>query len=88
MSPAYHQKIVTIELPNNGQGFGFSIVSNGANGTVVHSILEGGIADVVRVIIDFMWVCSTWVCSTWVYFLWVWFILVSYNSFYKVNHNN
>ena len=52
---------MTINLPNNSQGLGFSIISNGASETVVHSILEGGIANVERVITDLIWVCSTWV---------------------------
>lgn len=42
-----HQKIVTIELPNNGRGFGFSVVSDGNRGTIVHSIIPGSIADKV-----------------------------------------
>jgi len=43
------QKIVTVELPNNGSGFGFSVVSDGERGgAVVHSIVEGGIAEMVR----------------------------------------
>ena len=47
-SIALRQKIVTIELPNNGSGFGFSVVSDGDRGAIVHSIVEGGIAEMVR----------------------------------------
>lgn len=43
----WHQKIVSIELPNNRRGFGFSVISDGNRGTLVHSILKGGIADKV-----------------------------------------
>ena len=44
------QKIVTIELPNDGRrGFGFSVVSQGDSKTLVHSVVAGGIAEQVRV---------------------------------------
>ena len=48
------QKIVTIELPNDGRrGFGFSVVSQGDSKTLklVHSVVAGGIAEQVRVIL-------------------------------------
>lgn len=49
MSPhTHHQKIVSLELPNSGRGFGFSVVSNGSGGTVIHSIVKGSIAEKVR----------------------------------------
>ena len=46
------QKIVTIELPNDGRrGFGFSVVSQGDLKTLVHSVVAGGIAEQVRVVL-------------------------------------
>ena len=46
------QKIVTIELPNDGRrGFGFSVVSQGDSKTLVHSVVAGGIAEQVRVVL-------------------------------------
>ena len=44
-----HQRIVSLELPNNGHGFGFSVISDTEEnrGTLVHSIVEGGIAEKV-----------------------------------------
>ncbi len=47
-SALLRQKIVTIDLPNNGSGFGFSVISDGERGgAIVHSIVEGGIASMV-----------------------------------------
>lgn len=43
---------MTIKLPNNGRGFGFSVISDGDKGAIVHSILEGGIADKVRGVVS------------------------------------
>ncbi len=39
-----------MELTNNGRGFGFGVISDteGGRGTLVHSIIKGGIADKVR----------------------------------------
>ena len=42
-------KIETIELPNEGQGFGFGVIPRGdGRGTKVHSIVPRGIADKVK----------------------------------------
>ena len=42
-------KIETIELPNEGQGFGFGVIPRGdGKGTKVHSIVPRGIADKVK----------------------------------------
>ena len=48
-SDSTHQrKIQSIELPNEGQGFGFGVVSTDNDRTIVHSILPGGIAEKVE----------------------------------------
>lgn len=45
---ANQHKIETIELPNEGQGFGFGVIPReDKKGTKVHSIVQGGIADKV-----------------------------------------
>ena len=43
------QKIVSIELTNDGRGFGFGVISDpeGGRGTLVHSIVKGSSADKV-----------------------------------------
>ena len=41
----HRRKILTIELPNEGHGFGFGVISNDDDTTTVHSILAGGIAE-------------------------------------------
>ena len=46
---AHQQRIVTLELPNDGQGFGFSVISHADRRTVVHSVVVGGMADQVCV---------------------------------------
>ena len=45
----HQQRILTIELPNEGQGFGFGVISTDDDRTIVHSILAGGIAERVCV---------------------------------------
>ena len=45
----HQQRILTIELPNEGHGFGFGVISTDDDRTtIVHSILAGGIAERVR----------------------------------------
>ena len=47
---AHQRRILTIELPNEGHGFGFGVISTDDDRTtIVHSILAGGIAERVRV---------------------------------------
>ena len=46
-SDVSYRKIEKIELLNGGQGFGFGVVPAGDTGTVVHSIVPEGIADLV-----------------------------------------
>ena len=46
----HQRRILTIELPNEGHGFGFGVISTDDDRTtIVHSILAGGIAERVRV---------------------------------------
>ena len=48
---ANQHKIETIELPNEGQGFGFGVIPReDKRGTKVHSIVQGGIADKVTML--------------------------------------
>ena len=42
---AHQRRILTIELPNEGHGFGFGVISTADDRTIVHSILAGGIAE-------------------------------------------
>ena len=44
----HQRKIQSIELPNEGQGFGFGVISTDNGLTIVHSILPGGIAEKVK----------------------------------------
>ena len=46
--PTQKRKIQSIELPNEGHGFGFGVISTANERTIVHSILPGGIAEKVR----------------------------------------
>ena len=47
---AHQRRILTIELPNEGHGFGFGVIfTDDDRTTIVHSILAGGIAERVRV---------------------------------------
>ena len=46
----HQRRILTIELPNEGHGFGFGVISTDDDRTtIVHSILAGGIAERVSV---------------------------------------
>ena len=45
----HQHRILTIELPNEGHGFGFGVISTDDDRTIVHSILAGGIAERVCV---------------------------------------
>ena len=45
---AHQKKILSIELPNEGHGFGFGVVSTDEDLTVIHSIVPGGIAEKVE----------------------------------------
>ena len=51
---ATRQKIVTLELPNQGHGFGFGVVSGQDTGTVIHSIVDGGVAAKVSLFVLFL----------------------------------
>jgi hypothetical protein len=42
---AHQRRILTIELPNEGHGFGFGVISTDDDRTIVHSILAGGMAE-------------------------------------------
>ena len=44
---AHQKRILSIELPNEGHGFGFGVISTDNDLTIVHSILPGGIANKV-----------------------------------------
>ena len=45
----HQRKILSIELPNEGHGFGFGVISTDDDTTIVHSILQGGMAERVCV---------------------------------------